>query len=56
MMVVDLQGIKTPEGYVLTDPVVLCEDSRRFGSTNLGKEGIKRCMRLLEARLGAGSA
>ena len=41
-MVVDLQGVHTPEGYVLTDPVILCTDIRRFGATNLGPKIIMK--------------
>ena len=44
MMVSDLQGCRTAEGYQLTDPVILCKDVGRFSSTNLGEEGIERCI------------
>lgn len=38
MMIADIQGIKLPgtQGYVLTDPVVLCKDEDLFMPTNLG--------------------
>ena len=42
MMVVDLQGVRGPDGYVLTDPVILCKDEMRFGSTNMGVEAMER--------------
>ena len=41
-MVVDLQGVRGPDGYVLTDPVILCKDEMRFGSTNMGVEAMER--------------
>lgn len=45
MMVVDLQGVKTRDNtFVLTDPVILCKDITRFGATNMGEEGIQRCV------------
>eukprot|EP01065_Artemidia_motanka_P002739 TRINITY_DN11297_c0_g1_i1.p1 TRINITY_DN11297_c0_g1~~TRINITY_DN11297_c0_g1_i1.p1 ORF type:complete len:875 (+),score=258.65 TRINITY_DN11297_c0_g1_i1:58-2682(+) len=51
MMVVDLQGVRLRDGsYVLTDPVVLCEDYNRFGSGNLGPHAMSRCLRSLESR------
>lgn len=44
LMVVDLQGVKeeAPDGvkYTLTDPAIHCGTLRRFGSTNLGREGM----------------
>ena len=42
MMVVDLQGVRGADGYVLTDPVILCGDEMRFGSTNMGVEAMER--------------
>jgi hypothetical protein len=51
MMVVDLQGVRTPTDYVLTDPVILCEDVCRFGSANLGPLMMKKCVRIIDARL-----
>ena len=42
-MVSDLQGVLTTEkGYVLTDPVILCRDELRFGTTNMGPEAMER--------------
>merc|ERR1712232_1082630 len=51
MMVVDLQGVRTSNGWLLTDPCVLCADTRRFGSGNLGPYAITRCMTSLARRL-----
>ena len=51
MMVTDLQGCRTVEGYQLTDPVILCKDIQRFSSTNLGEEGIERCKKSAQALL-----
>jgi hypothetical protein len=51
-MVTDLQGVRTPDGgYVLTDPAILCEDLRRFTTTNLGEEAMERCLAMITARL-----
>ena len=55
MMVVDLQGVRSTEGYVLTDPVVLCEDVCRFGSTNLGPRMMRKCIKVIDRKLGASS-
>ena len=44
MMVADLQGVLAAEGYVLTDPVILCEDVCRFGSTNMGPDAMRRML------------
>jgi serine/threonine-protein phosphatase PP1 catalytic subunit len=51
MMVVDLQGVRTEEGFVLTDPCILCADVTRFGSGNLGPRAMERCIASLAARL-----
>lgn len=49
LMVVDLQGVKeeTCGGvrYVLTDPAIHCGSLRRFGKTNLGREGMYKFFR-----------
>ena len=42
LMVSDLQGVLTEKGYVLTDPVILCKDELRFGTTNMGPEAMER--------------
>ncbi|KYQ89471.1 protein serine/threonine kinase [Tieghemostelium lacteum] len=39
-MVIDIQGVKTSKGYILTDPCIHSEDVLRFGPTNLGKGGM----------------
>ena len=43
LMVTDLQGFVYKQNeYILTDPAILCDvDKDRFGSTNLGSNGIK---------------
>ncbi|CAD7696787.1 unnamed protein product [Ostreobium quekettii] len=47
LMVVDLQGLKASEGYMLTDPAIHCKelctmDGRYlFGTTNLGQKGME---------------
>jgi len=51
MMVADLQGVRTADGYVLTDPVVLCKDEMRFGSTNMGSEAMERVTASAHAHL-----
>merc|ERR1712232_1273171 len=51
VMVVDLQGVKTDDGYVLTDPCILCSDVTRFGSGNLGPRALQRCLDSLAAHL-----
>lgn len=51
MMVVDLQGVHVDDGWVLTDPCVLCEDVERFGSGNMGPHAMTRCLAALEVRL-----
>ena len=52
MMVADLQGVQAADGYVLTDPVVLCEDVCRFGRTNMGPDGIRRMLEGMRPLLG----
>jgi len=51
MMVADLQGVKTPQGWLLTDPCILCQDTNRFGSGNLGSYAMSRCLGALAHRL-----
>ena len=48
LMVTDLQGIKTANGYIFTDPVVLCADVTRFGTTNMGEKGMERVKKASE--------
>ena len=41
LMVTDLQGANTGTAFELTDPAIHCPvDLRRFGGTNLGRDGI----------------
>lgn len=40
-MVVDLEGMVTSTGVLLTDPAIHCLDPLRYGSMNLGKEGME---------------
>mmetsp|Transcript_9844 Transcript_9844/g.20890 ORF Transcript_9844/g.20890 Transcript_9844/m.20890 type:complete len:1184 (+) Transcript_9844:71-3622(+) len=51
MMVVDLQGVCTEDGWLLTDPCILCSDITRFGSGNLGPRAMQRCLAALASRL-----
>jgi serine/threonine-protein phosphatase PP1 catalytic subunit len=51
MMVVDIQGVRTETGYVLTDPCIICADVTRFGSGNLGPRALSRCLASLAALL-----
>jgi Alpha-kinase family len=45
LLVTDLQGVKGTDGhYYLTDPVILCQDLSRFGSTNLGGHFMEKCL------------
>lgn len=53
MMVADLQGVQTPDGFTLTDPAVLCEDVCRFGSTNMGPDGMRRMLEGMRPLLAA---
>lgn len=49
LMVVDLQGVKEEKSgevrYILTDPAIHCNSLRRFGKTNLGREGMYKFFR-----------
>jgi len=40
MLVCDLQGVKTEDGYILTDPAI-CSVRQAFGSTDIGESGIR---------------
>jgi serine/threonine-protein phosphatase PP1 catalytic subunit len=51
MMVMDLQGVRSHDGWILTDPCVLCENTARFGSGNLGPYAMGRCMKGLASLL-----
>jgi len=44
LMVTDLQGVRKDGEYFLTDPAILCQDTLRFGNTNLGGSFIKKCI------------
>ncbi len=39
MMVVDIQGMKTSDGFLLTDTGIHCLDLRKFGEGNWGEKG-----------------
>lgn len=43
LMLTDLQGVKSGDDYILTDPAILCKDILRFGRTNMGEEFMKIC-------------
>lgn len=51
LMVTDLQGVRQGNQYILTDPAILCQDSARFGKTNLGRKFIDKCMESTAAML-----
>jgi hypothetical protein len=52
LMVTDLQGVRTDDDeFILTDPVVLCKETTRFGGTNLGPKFMEKCMTSTEAML-----
>jgi hypothetical protein len=40
MLVCDLQGVKTDDRYILTDPAI-CSVQQAFGITDLGEDGIR---------------
>jgi len=42
LMICDLQGVQENGTYVLTDPAMHCVDVLRFGTTNLGTDGMKK--------------
>jgi hypothetical protein len=45
LLVADLQGVKKTDGsYLLTDPVILCTDVTKYGTTNLGPCFIKKVL------------
>jgi len=57
LMVVDLQGVRNPDGgFTLTDPVVLSTDLSRFSSTNLGTEAIAKCLASAKQHLAESAA
>ena len=42
LQVVDLQGVKNGDSYILTDPSIHCKlNSNHFGRTDLGQEGMR---------------
>ncbi|CAG8577451.1 15465_t:CDS:1 [Cetraspora pellucida] len=43
LVVYDLQGGNLHDEFLLTDPAIHCIDLLRFGTTNLGKNGIQKC-------------
>ncbi|KAF0494469.1 kinase-like protein [Gigaspora margarita] len=43
LVVYDLQGVDLDNEFLLTDPAIHCADLLRFGTTNLGKNGIQKC-------------
>jgi len=52
LMVSDLQGVHTESGdFYLTDPVIHCTDTLRFGSTNLGPDFINKCLATVRSHL-----
>mmetsp|Transcript_15576 Transcript_15576/g.59182 ORF Transcript_15576/g.59182 Transcript_15576/m.59182 type:complete len:638 (-) Transcript_15576:573-2486(-) len=47
LMVSDLQGVRLEDKYVLTDPVILCQDLSRFGDTNFGSYAMLRFLKTI---------
>eukprot|EP01114_Cavostelium_apophysatum_P024248 TRINITY_DN9431_c0_g1_i1.p1 TRINITY_DN9431_c0_g1~~TRINITY_DN9431_c0_g1_i1.p1 ORF type:complete len:819 (-),score=201.46 TRINITY_DN9431_c0_g1_i1:14-2446(-) len=40
LLIVDIQGVKTPRGYQLTDPAIQSKNTKKYGSSNMGENGI----------------
>lgn len=40
LMVVDIQGVRSGEEFILTDPAIHCVATEKFGQTNLGEAGM----------------
>jgi hypothetical protein len=56
MMVVNFKGVCTEDGWTLLEPCILCVDTTRFGSGNMGEPAMNCCMARLQANLIPGSS